>query len=353
MNKRFLTALFALACCITPLTATAAEAETKNEIHLSAGESSTLGGVTYTAGKKAATIVYEEDNSDFDEPFISVKTGTITCQLSGGQSVVVAYEDPEFGWYTNPTKLQPIKGTLDVTLSDMTSENAVTLDNKETAEIAGVTYSYAGSKPLTLSFGFTGPVHTDAVSGQLRVSADDNYTDVLNYFSFTETDKPAFTIVFGKNGDKLTSGAVMINTLDVPSVLVKVNGVSVSSNYAVIRVKNKYATVEGSAAFTDKKGKASEIHGNYDSGDDPYGKAKISTNGTVKIIYDNGEKVSAADKKAEKAEAVTYTVKKGDTLYAIAKKYNSTVAKILTANKTRIKNPNFIQIGWKLTIPQS
>lgn len=49
-----------------------------------------------------------------------------------------------------------------------------------------------------------------------------------------------------------------------------------------------------------------------------------------------------------------YTVKKGDTLWAIAKKYYGNGAqytKIYNANRGLIKNPNLIHIGWKLTIP--
>ena len=44
----------------------------------------------------------------------------------------------------------------------------------------------------------------------------------------------------------------------------------------------------------------------------------------------------------------TYTVKKGDTLSAIAKKYGTTVAKL--ANDNNIKNPNLINIGQKIEI---
>ena len=50
----------------------------------------------------------------------------------------------------------------------------------------------------------------------------------------------------------------------------------------------------------------------------------------------------------------TYTVKKGDTLWAIAKKYYGSGAqypKIANANKNLIKNPNLIHIGWVLKIP--
>lgn len=55
-----------------------------------------------------------------------------------------------------------------------------------------------------------------------------------------------------------------------------------------------------------------------------------------------------------KATVRTYTVKRGDTLWAIAKKYYGSGAKyptIYEANKDKIKNPNLIQIGWVLKIP--
>ena len=47
--------------------------------------------------------------------------------------------------------------------------------------------------------------------------------------------------------------------------------------------------------------------------------------------------------------SVTYTVKPGDTLYAIAVKYGTTVQAIATANN--ISNPNLIQVGQVLNIP--
>lgn len=50
----------------------------------------------------------------------------------------------------------------------------------------------------------------------------------------------------------------------------------------------------------------------------------------------------------------TYTVKKGDSLWAIAKKYygdGSKWPRIFDANRSKIKNPNLIYPGQKLSIP--
>ena len=47
-------------------------------------------------------------------------------------------------------------------------------------------------------------------------------------------------------------------------------------------------------------------------------------------------------------EDVIYVVKKGDTLGAIAKKYNTTVKELVKLNK--IKNPKLIFIGQKIKI---
>ena len=50
---------------------------------------------------------------------------------------------------------------------------------------------------------------------------------------------------------------------------------------------------------------------------------------------------------------MTYTVQAGDTLWAIARKYNCSITEIMAANSDRIKNPNRIHAGWQLKIPQS
>ena len=55
----------------------------------------------------------------------------------------------------------------------------------------------------------------------------------------------------------------------------------------------------------------------------------------------------------KKTSYMTYTVQAGDTLWAIARKYNCSITEIVAANSDRIKNPNRIHAGWQLKIPKS
>jgi LysM repeat protein len=60
------------------------------------------------------------------------------------------------------------------------------------------------------------------------------------------------------------------------------------------------------------------------------------------------EEKKAEQKTEQKTAVIKYTVKKGDTLSSIAKKYKTTVAKLVKANG--IKEPNKIYVGQVLTI---
>lgn len=61
---------------------------------------------------------------------------------------------------------------------------------------------------------------------------------------------------------------------------------------------------------------------------------------------------SAGGSEEEAPVYENYTVQKGDTLRAIAKKYGCTVDEIVEANSELIKNPNLIRVGWELKIQQ-
>lgn len=69
----------------------------------------------------------------------------------------------------------------------------------------------------------------------------------------------------------------------------------------------------------------------------------------------SGSSSEAMPEEVAEAKLVTYTVVGGDTLSRIAKRHYGDAAKwplIFEANRDRIKNPDLIQIGWVLTIPE-
>lgn len=71
---------------------------------------------------------------------------------------------------------------------------------------------------------------------------------------------------------------------------------------------------------------------------------------TPYVEYSANQPVKPAPTPITEITFITYTVKKGDTLSAIAKRYNTTVEKIVTANP-QIKNPNTIYVGQVINIP--
>jgi nucleoid-associated protein YgaU len=57
----------------------------------------------------------------------------------------------------------------------------------------------------------------------------------------------------------------------------------------------------------------------------------------------------------EEAVVPTYTIAKGDTLSRIAKRHYGDATKwkaLYEANRDVIKNPDLIQIGWVIKLPQ-
>lgn len=97
---------------------------------------------------------------------------------------------------------------------------------------------------------------------------------------------------------------------------------------------------------TVKKSKIIVIEGNKGSSS-AVGERSVPVNGR----YIRGfvtPKYSAMAKKAKKTKTIVYTVKRGDTLSAIAAKYGTTVKAIAAENG--IKNVNLIYVGQKLRI---
>ena len=55
----------------------------------------------------------------------------------------------------------------------------------------------------------------------------------------------------------------------------------------------------------------------------------------------------------ENKKSGTYIVRQGDTLWKIARKYNCSVAEIISLNRELIRDPALIYSGWKLKVPQN
>jgi len=78
---------------------------------------------------------------------------------------------------------------------------------------------------------------------------------------------------------------------------------------------------------------------------------------TVKTDTGTGQQTASVEKERDASTAPTaktYTVQKGDTLWALAKKYYGNGAdytKIFNANTDKVSNPNLIYVGQVLTIP--
>jgi nucleoid-associated protein YgaU len=69
----------------------------------------------------------------------------------------------------------------------------------------------------------------------------------------------------------------------------------------------------------------------------------------------SGSASAAMPDEVAQAKEVTHTVVSGDSLSKIAKKYYGDATQwhaIHEANRDKIKNPDLIQIGWVLKIPQ-
>ena len=149
----------------------------------------------------------------------------------------------------------------------------------------------------------------------------------LDVFEKLKTSDDPFQFIVTRafpNGDMMFDTNMKVSLEDYTIKEDASNGLDL-----VVQIKLKqyrdYGTKTANIKFVDNKPKASV-------------KKKRST------------KTSPEPKKSPK----THTVKSGDTMWAIAKKYygnGSQYPKIHKANKDKIKNPNLIYPGQKLTIP--
>lgn len=85
------------------------------------------------------------------------------------------------------------------------------------------------------------------------------------------------------------------------------------------------------------------LSGKWGNGDDR--KKRITTAG-----YDYAAVQAKVNELLGASAAAYYTVRSGDTLSAIARKYGTTVSAIQKLNLALIRNVNQIQVGWKIRV---
>jgi nucleoid-associated protein YgaU len=102
-----------------------------------------------------------------------------------------------------------------------------------------------------------------------------------------------------------------------------------------VREQDKVLYIDGVAPSEEIKQKLWDIYGKIDP---DYRSADLVMN--VKVVQGTGG-------------TKEYVVVSGDNLTKIGKKFNVKWKDIFEANKDKIKNPDHIEPGWKLNIPQS
>ena len=200
------------------------------------------------------------------------------------------------------------------------------------------------TEPVTVEYGF---LDNAADAQKLK----DNYIDyaeavvraVLDYIGYTGSGQNTYTV---KKGDSLWSIAKKYNT--TVEELKAAN--NLSSNLLSVGQVLKIPALE-------------EVPGNYivytvSKGDTLYGIAnKYNTTVNDLIEYNNlsstnlsiGQKILIPSINNEENNYDTYIVKSGDTLYKIANTYNTTVDNLMNINNL---STNLLSIGQKLLIPK-
>lgn len=94
------------------------------------------------------------------------------------------------------------------------------------------------------------------------------------------------------------------------------------------------------------QGSAEQIISQFNSIDSSYSDIDLQVGAQEQAQYEQAQ---------SEQQTQTYTVQSGDSLWKIAKNYYGDGAQymqIYYANKDKIRDPDMIQVGWKLVIPQ-
>lgn len=172
-------------------------------------------------------------------------------------------------------------------------------------------------------------------------------SEMLNLPSSPSTGKTTYTV---KSGDTLYSIALRYNT-----TVAKIASENNISNVNTIRV-GQILIIPGTSTSTPKPPATTTY--TVKRGDTLYSIARRYNTTVAKIASANniknvntirvGQVLKIPGTASTPPAATTYTVKRGDTLYSIAQRYNTTVSKLQSLNN--ISNPNLIRVGQVLRV---
>ena len=205
----------------------------------------------------------------------------------------------------------------------------------ETEHSAGKTGDTVTATPKTYD-GFTYNAAISNASGTLKKISgpEDIVTLKLYYDVIADTEQESTDSGSEEKADRENPSPVVKNT---PSYVTY----TIQAGDTLWAIARKYgcSIAEIVAANSDRIKNPNRIHAGW--------QLKIPKSGAT--VTDSAPDAVLPENK----KSGIYIVRQGDTLWKIARKYNCSVAEIVSLNRELIRNPALIYSGWELKVPQN